>query len=118
MVTGAVLCLLSVVFGAFGAHRFEALLTANGRMETYELAVRYQFFHGLAFLFAGLWTGQSKWAGGYAWLAGVILFCGSLYTLSLTNSTAPVVVFSTPAGGLMFIIGWVSIIAGLIRRQP
>jgi uncharacterized membrane protein YgdD (TMEM256/DUF423 family) len=116
LLTGATLGLLSVIFGAFGAHGLEARLTANGHADTFELAVRYQFFHGLAFLFAGLWTGQLKWKGGYAWLAGTVLFCGSLYILSLTNTTAPYVVFSTPLGGLMFIIGWASLILAIIRR--
>src|SRR5690349_12642703 len=116
LLTGAVLGLLSVALGAFGAHALEARLTANGRVDTYELAVRYQFFHALAFLFAGLWVGQSNWSGGYFWLAGVILFCGSLYALALTNSKAPYIVFATPLGGLMFIIGWLMLIVAIIRR--
>lgn len=116
LLTGAVLGLLSVILGAFGAHAFRQVLTANNRMDTYELAVRYQFIHALAFLFAGLWVGQNSWTGGYAWLAGVILFSGSLYVLAFTNSKAPYVVFSTPLGGLMFIVGWVSLILAIIRR--
>jgi uncharacterized membrane protein YgdD (TMEM256/DUF423 family) len=116
LLTGAVLGLISVILGAFGAHAFKNLLTANNRVDTYELAVRYQFIHAIAFLFAGLWVGQDTWAGGYAWLAGIILFSGSLYVLAFTNSTAPYVVFSTPLGGLMFIIGWVWLILAIVRR--
>jgi uncharacterized membrane protein YgdD (TMEM256/DUF423 family) len=116
LLTGAILGLLSVVLGAFGAHALEPRLTANGRVDTYELAVRYQFFHALAFLFAGLWTGQSTWAGAHAWLAGVILFCGSLYALAITNSKAPYIVFATPIGGVMFIIGWISLIVAIVKR--
>ncbi len=110
LLTGAILGLLSVGLGAFGAHALKATLTANNRVETFETAVRYQFFHALAFLFAGLWIGQGTWAGGYAWLAGVVLFSGSLYVLSITNSTALPVVLATPAGGLCFLIGWLLLI--------
>ncbi len=49
LLTGAILGLLSVILGAFGAHALKAILTANNRVETFELAVRYQFFHALAF---------------------------------------------------------------------
>lgn len=114
LLTGAILGFLSVALGAFGAHALKATLTANGRVETFETAVRYQFFHALAFLFAGLYF-HENWAGGYAWLAGVILFSGSLYMLSITNSTALPVVLATPLGGLCFLIGWVMLIFTLLR---
>ena len=114
LIIGATLGLLSVIFGSFGAHGFEKILEANGRTDTYELAVRYQCFHAIAFLFAGLWAKEIKWAGGYAWLAGVILFCGSLYALALTNSTAPYIVFATPLGGLTLIIGWTALIIAIV----
>lgn len=116
LLSGAVLGLLSVALGAFGAHAFKATLAANNRVDTYELAVRYQFIHALAFLFAGLWVGQGTWAGGYAWLAGVVLFSGSLYVLAFTNSTALPVVLSTPLGGVMFLVGWVMLIAGVLKK--
>lgn len=118
LLTGAILGLLSVALGAFGAHALKATLTVNNRVETFETAVRYQFFHALAFLFAGLWVsqmGNESWAGGYAWLAGVVLFSGSLYTLSITNSTALPIVLSTPLGGVCFLTGWIMLIVRLIR---
>jgi uncharacterized membrane protein YgdD (TMEM256/DUF423 family) len=117
LLTGAVLGFLSVALGAFGAHALKATLTANGRVETFETAVRYQFFHAIAFLFAGLWVGQNTWAGGYAWLAGVILFSGSLYVLSITNSTALPVVLATPLGGVFFLIGWGMLIYSLLSSR-
>ena|ERR1041385_3406321 len=109
LLAGAILGFLSVALGAFGAHALKATLTANNRLDTFETAVRYQFFHALAFLFAGLYI-QENWAGGYAWLAGVILFSGSLYVLSITNSTALPIVLATPLGGLSFLIGWLMLI--------
>jgi uncharacterized membrane protein YgdD (TMEM256/DUF423 family) len=116
LLSGAVLGLLSVALGAFGAHAFKNILTTNNRVDTYELAVRYQFIHAIALLFAGLWVGQGTWAGGYAWISGVVLFSGSLYVLSFTNSTALPVVLSTPLGGLMFLTGWLSLIVAIVRR--
>lgn len=113
LLTGALLGLLSVVLGAFGAHALEARLTANGRVDTYELAVRYMFFHALAFLAVR----DLNPTGGYFWLAGVVLFCGSLFALALTNSKAPYIVFATPLGGLMFIVGWVLLILAIIKRD-
>ena len=116
LLTGAALGFLSVALGAFGAHALKDTLTANNRVETFETAVRYQFFHALAFLFAGLWIGQDNWFGGYAWLAGVVLFSGSLYVLSLTNSTALPVVLATPLGGLCFLAGWVMLIVAILKK--
>jgi uncharacterized membrane protein YgdD (TMEM256/DUF423 family) len=115
LLTGAVLGFFSVALGAFGAHALKATLTANNRVDTFETAVRYQFFHALAFLFAGLYFNDT-WNGGYAWLAGVILFSGSLYVLSITNSIALPVVISTPLGGVCFLIGWVMLIFSIIKR--
>lgn len=116
LLTGAVLGFLSVALGAFGAHALKATLTANGRVETFETAVRYQFFHAIAFLFAGLYF-QQGWNGGFAWLAGVFLFSGSLYVLSITNSTALPVVLATPLGGVCFLIGWIMLISSLISSR-
>ena len=116
LLTGAILGFLSVALGAFGAHALKATLTANNRVETFETAVRYQFFHALAFLFVGLWIGQGNWSGGYAWLAGVVLFSGSLYTLSITNSTALPVVLATPLGGVCFLTGWVMLIVSILKK--
>jgi uncharacterized membrane protein YgdD (TMEM256/DUF423 family) len=116
LLTGAILGFLSVALGAFGAHALKDQLAANNRVDTYEVAVRYQFFHALAFLFAGLWVGQNTWTGGYAWLAGVVLFSGSLYVVALTNNTAKYIVLLTPLGGLMFLVGWVLLILAIVRR--
>ena len=54
LITASLIGFLSVTLGAFGAHGLESLLTANGRTETFELAVRYQFYHGLAMLAVGI----------------------------------------------------------------
>lgn len=115
----AVLGGLSVFMGAFGAHALKPLLEANQRTETFELAVRYQFFHALALLFLGLWIKQSntklaRWAG-LSFLLGTILFSGSLYFLSFTNSKS--LVMATPVGGLCFLAGWILLATSFVVQK-
>lgn len=99
---------MAVGLGAFGAHALKDMLAGNGRLETYETAVLYHFIHTLALLFVGLLMHmhESKWLSRAAWsfLAGIIVFSGSLYVLFFSGFTILGAV--TPVGGLMFIIGW------------
>jgi len=109
---------LGVGIGAFGAHGLKPLLTANGRLETFELAVRYQFYHAFALLITGIVmqffpNRAFRWAS-ILFLAGILIFSGSLYTLSLTGIT--VLGAITPLGGVAYIGGWAFFIAGLMRR--
>lgn len=102
---------ISVLIGAFGAHGLEEILSNNGRIETFETAVRYQFYHAIALLIVGLLMrfNESKyliWAVRF-FLLGILVFSGSLYILSLTNYTLLGAV--TPLGGLFFILGWLAL---------
>jgi uncharacterized membrane protein YgdD (TMEM256/DUF423 family) len=100
--------ILAVGLGAFGAHALKNLLIENNRVETFELAVRYHFYHTLALLaismlmdrFTSTWLAKSA----LCILAGIILFSGSLYFLALTNNTS--VAYITPVGGIFLIAGW------------
>src|SRR5512139_2806113 len=99
---------LGVALGAFGAHALKARLSPE-RLETFETAVRYQLFHALALLAAGMAAGQapgSAWANAAGWLflAGTLLFSGSLYLLVVTGRRWLGAI--TPFGGLAFILGW------------
>jgi len=109
LLTGTVLGALGVGLGAFGAHALKNLLTQNGRLETYELAVRYQFYHALAILFIGAlmekFTGQGMQWAFLLMLSGVILFSGSLYFYALTSIKGFAMV--TPIGGLLLLAGWI-----------
>src|SRR5215212_6715085 len=101
LITGAVLGFLGVALGAFGAHALKPTLEANGKLDTFELAVRYQFYHALALLFLGLWmnsnaSAMNGWTG-LLWIGGVLLFSGSLYLYALTNTKAFAMI--TPIGG-------------------
>lgn len=98
---------LAVVLGAFGAHALGSRVTPD-RLQTFETGVRYQMYHALALL-AVAWV-QAQWPGwqattaGYLFLAGILVFSGSLYILVLTDT--PWLGAITPLGGLAFISGW------------
>lgn len=109
LATGAIICGLAVIIGAFGAHALRPILEANNRVSPYETGVLYQIFHGLAILIIGLISknNDSKWINRAfsCMLIGVLLFSGSLYGLAIWPQLAwlgPV----TPIGGVFFIIGW------------
>jgi uncharacterized membrane protein YgdD (TMEM256/DUF423 family) len=119
IISGALLGFLGVAIGAFAAHAMRATLEANGRSATFELAVRYQFYHALALLFLGLWlraypANLLMWSGWF-WLGGVILFSGSLYLLSITNNK--MFAMATPVGGLLFLAGWLCVLIEAIRLK-
>lgn len=100
--------MLAVGLGAFGAHALKALLLQNNRVDTYELAVRYHFYHTLALLVIAILMDRlnTRWLGYAAatMLVGIILFSGSLYLLALLNETAFAI--ATPFGGVFLLIGW------------
>ncbi len=100
--------MLAVGLGAFGAHALKALLLQNNRVDTYELAVRYHFYHTLALLAIAILMDRlnTRWLGYAAasMLVGIILFSGSLYLLALLNETAFAI--ATPFGGVFLLMGW------------
>lgn len=106
-VCGAVLSLLGVTAGAFGAHGLRPVLTEQ-MMAVFETSVRYHLVHSLAILIAGL-SGHFfrhrafLWAGR-CFILGLFIFSGSLYTLALSGIRTFGIL--TPFGGLAFLIGW------------
>ncbi|MFW5955307.1 MAG: DUF423 domain-containing protein [Rhodothermales bacterium] len=112
---GAVLAGIAVVAGAFGAHALSARVSAE-RLSTFEIGVRYQMYHALA-LFVVAWT-ISQWSGwqftaaGVLFLAGILIFSGSLYVLVLTDT--PWLGAVTPLGGVAFISGWILLAWGAL----
>jgi uncharacterized membrane protein YgdD (TMEM256/DUF423 family) len=101
---------IAVAIGAFGAHALKTVLTANGRLDTFELAVRYQFYHTLALLAVGILIEKFT-----ALKASFLIFSGSLYIISLTNQTIWGAV--TPIGGLALIAGWLSLVWTVMRQK-
>ena len=107
-IAGALAAGLAVALGAFGAHGLQSRVTPE-RIGTFETGVRYHMYHALA-LFVVAWiqaqwpSWQGEWAG-YLFLAGILIFSGSLYLLVLTDT--PWLGAVTPLGGVAFIAGWV-----------
>lgn len=118
LMSGAILGGLGVAIGAFGAHAFKAALEATGRTDTFETAVRYQFYHALALLFIGLllFKLDSKLLhySGNLMLAGTLIFSGSLYSLCMTGIKWLGAI--TPIGGVLMIVGWVLLALGISRQ--
>jgi len=109
--TGVILSMLGVAIGAFGAHALNDLLVENNRLDTYDTGVLYLFVHSLAIILTGImadkYGNKNIVQAFYLFVGGIILFSGSLFTLSVTNIT----VFGaiTPIGGGAFIFGWIKL---------
>jgi len=113
IVLGALLGGSSVALGAFGAHGLRGLVTAD-LLANYETAARYQMYHALALLavaFVGAQAGAARAANLAGWLfvAGVVIFSGSLYVMTFTGLRWLGAI--TPIGGAAMIGGWVSLAA-------
>ena len=117
LITASLFGALAVALGAFGAHALKQVLLATGRLDTYELAVRYQFYHTLALLTAGILIEKfpSLKMAAILWVAGIVVFSGSLYLLALTNQTLWGAV--TPLGGAALIAGWLSFGWGIWKEH-
>lgn len=118
LLAGTLFGLLGVVLGAFGAHAFKPMLLETNRFETFELAVRYQFYHSLAIFITGILQfiagSQFFRYASIAFVFGILLFSGSLYILSFTGNAG--VAMATPVGGIFLIAGWILIGSGIIKN--
>ena len=111
---------LAVGLGAFGAHGLEAILNENGRLDTFQTAVNYHFYHTLALLGIGILASvKPQWKGfsftAWCMILGILIFSGSLYVLSLSGITW--LGATAPLGGLSFILGWCSLVYLSIKNQ-
>ncbi len=102
----------AVGLGAFGAHALRERLSERS-LEIFETAARYQMYHALALLLVGVLMSRSTTeqtfltASGWAFIVGVVLFCGSLYALSFSGIKWLGAV--APLGGLALMVGWAAI---------
>lgn len=114
---GAVLLAVAVALGAFGAHALKARLGAE-LLAVYHTAVQYHFYHALGLLAVGLIAMQLPASGlvraaGWLMLAGIVLFSGSLYLLSMSGIRWLGAV--TPFGGTAFIGAWLLLALAAVR---
>lgn len=115
---GAALCGFGVMLGAFGAHTLRDRLTAD-MLVIFETGVRYHFIHALA-LFVVAWA-ASRWPGplvsfaGWLFVAGIVIFSGSLYVLSISGVRWLGAI--TPIGGLCMIAGWALLAVAALRSS-
>jgi len=115
---GAISACIAVALGALGSHALKHQLDAN-MLTVFEIGVRYQMYHALALIGAGLayakWPGKLMRAGGWLFIAGTLLFSGSLYQLSLTGTKSLGIV--TPIGGGLWLAGWLCIAIGALKYR-
>jgi len=108
---GAISAAIAIAFGAFGAHGLEDKLTEH-YLAVFETGVRYQMYSSLGLMLIGLlsqFVGRSKAIvnGARLVIAGMVIFSGSLYILSITGFSKLGMI--TPIGGVSMIAGWIII---------
>jgi len=114
---GSINALIAVALGAFGAHALKTRLSAD-MLAVFETGVQYHFYHALGLLAVGIIATQLpdsalvKWSG-WLMVAGIILFSGSLYILSISGIKWLGAI--TPLGGTAFIIAWVLLAVAVLR---
>lgn len=114
---GGLLVALATISGAFGAHALQTRLSPE-RLDIYETAVRYHFFHALGLLAIGL-AARLLDAPALRWSAvlvvvGIVLFSGSIYALSFSAPRA--IGILTPIGGVALIAGWILFAVAVVSR--
>ncbi len=115
IITAALLGTLTIILGAFGAHAFKKILSAE-KLDSFEVGVRYQMYAAITLLVLGLnlsFDYQSERVAYYLITSGTLLFSGSIYFLSFAEYWKKNLKFLgpiTPLGGLLMIMGWIAII--------
>jgi uncharacterized membrane protein YgdD (TMEM256/DUF423 family) len=120
VIVGSIIMFCGVSAGAFGAHALSSHFESHPDLQTsYETAIRYLMIHGLAILAvawaSGRWPGALVNTAGYLFVAGIIIFSGSLFVLSLTGIRWLGAI--TPVGGVAFLAGWFFLMIAAWRSQ-
>jgi uncharacterized membrane protein YgdD (TMEM256/DUF423 family) len=125
---GALLAALGVGLGAYGAHGLGDFLASHGhtgddlhhRLAIFDTAIRYQMLHALALVFIGLALEHRSticWRlAAWAFLVGIILFCGLLKVLTFADPSWKWLGAIVPLGGASMIAGWIAVAVGALRR--
>ena len=124
LTAGAIFAALAVIFGAFGAHSLKSMNVPADQLAVFDTGVRYQFYHSIALLITGITYlsfphKQLRLAATF-FITGIVCFSGSLYAMVLLSirgvGIGPVGVI-TPIGGLFFILGWIFLLLGFIKKN-
>jgi uncharacterized membrane protein YgdD (TMEM256/DUF423 family) len=123
LVAGTLFGMLSVILGAFGAHSLKQILSPD-QLGIFTTAVTYQFYHSFALLIAGIlyrfFPYKVLRLASAFFITGIIFFSGSLYlmnVLSTSGRSIGMVGIVTPIGGLFFILGWLFLLLGILKKE-
>ncbi|MDG1804514.1 DUF423 domain-containing protein [Flavicella sp.] len=119
LIITAILGVLTIILGAFGAHALKEVLSSDS-LKSFETAVRYQMYHVLVLLFVNttqILTEKTKNNLSYTLLIGVLLFSGSIYAITIGGIPAKSIWFVTPLGGLFLIVSWLILLFGFIKSK-
>lgn len=123
LITAAILGIIAIALGAFGAHGLKQLISVDAQ-QTFETGVRYQMYHAITLLFVGGTSHisqKSKKAIYFLILIGILFFSGSIYglaTMEITQINFKSIGFVTPIGGLLLLSAWVVMLVGYMRLKP
>lgn len=121
--TGIVLILIGIILGAFGAHGLKKVVSDTSLLDSFETGVRYQIYHGFAFLIFGSTSIKEKVGKGLfvSFLVGVLFFSGSIFALVFLNikeiEFPKFIAFITPLGGGLLIISWAFLLINFLRKN-
>ena len=119
--TGIVMIMLAIILGAFGAHALKEVLTPE-RLTSFETGVKYQMYHGLAFLIVGLLADRFNFSVKSFFtvaIIGIVLFSGSIYLLAMQDVLGIKMSFLgpiTPLGGVLLITSWGMLLVKTVRK--
>ncbi|MES2590014.1 MAG: DUF423 domain-containing protein [Bacteroidota bacterium] len=123
LLTGMITICIGIILGAFGAHGLKEKISLE-KLNSFETGVKYQMYHGLAFLVLAFLVPNFDFSVKYAFyfmLLGVILFSGSIYFLAIQEmiglSISKILGPITPFGGLFLIISWLILIVNIFKQK-
>ena len=123
LIIGTILAGLAVALGAFGAHGLKKIVDTE-TVGIYQTGVQYQMYHALALLLIGILADRMSNTlinyTGFLFIAGIVLFSGSLYLIAslraMNKVISPGIGLMTPIGGFLFILAWILLLIALIKK--
>jgi len=122
LISAAILAIIAIVLGAFGAHKLKELLPEQS-LNSFETGVRYQMYHVFLLLFLGFFSEISESVKKKVYrltMVGVLFFSGSIYVLSTSSITSidiSTIGIITPIGGVLLIIAWGILLRSFINLK-